>query len=96
MLGGFNRSVARVVFLFVILVGSVVSVSFGLPSSNVISSTGLVHYFPRVDVTVNPSKVISVNNLSLGFMLDWEWKGWLVNGFVNVGMSFPMDTTINM
>ena len=43
---------------------------------NNIPSTGFISYSPRVDVNVNLSKVIGTNNLSLGFMLDYEWKTW--------------------
>ena len=34
-----------------------------------------------ISVTVDSSKTISVNSLSLGFMLDneWEWKGFISN-----------------
>jgi len=56
---------------------SVVSVSSSLQPSSIISSAGTISYWPRVDITVNVSKVIGVNNLSLGFMLDFEWKSWL-------------------
>lgn len=30
----------------------------------------------EIDITVNPSVVIGNNKLSLGAMLDWEWKSW--------------------
>jgi hypothetical protein len=53
---------------------SAVSVSFGLQSSSSISATGMISYWPRVEVTVNARKVIGVNNLSLGSNLDWQWK----------------------
>jgi hypothetical protein len=36
----------------------------------------MISYWPRVEVTVNVNKVIGVNNLSLGFQLDFEWKKW--------------------
>lgn len=35
-------------------------------------STGLITYWPQVDVSIDLSQVIGVNNLSLGFMLDWH------------------------
>lgn len=74
-LGTFGK-VAQIAFLFTILVVSMVSIGLSSQSSNTISSTGSISYWPRVDVTVNLSKVIGGNNLSLGFMLDWEWKIW--------------------
>jgi len=70
------KKVAWTTFLLIILAFSVVSVSFGLQSSSAISSTGVISYWPRVDITVNLSKVMGINNLSLGFMLDFEWKTW--------------------
>jgi hypothetical protein len=52
--------------------------SFGMQSSSAISSTGVVVYWPRVEILVNVSKIIGVNNLSLGFQLDWcRWKTFL-------------------
>jgi len=70
-----HKKVAGTTFLLAILAFSVVSVSFGLESSSAISSSGMISYWPRVDITVNVSKVIDVNNLSLGFQLDWNrWK----------------------
>lgn len=39
-------------------------------------STGSVNYWPRVDITIDPDKLIGVNNLSLGFMLGSDWKSW--------------------
>ncbi|MBX5327280.1 MAG: GH39 family glycosyl hydrolase [Candidatus Bathyarchaeia archaeon] len=47
-----------------------------MQSFSSVSSAGVVSYLPRVDVTVDVSKVIGVNNLSLGFQLDFEWKKW--------------------
>ena len=47
-------------------------------STHVEASTGTINYWPRVDITVNVSKVIGVNNLSLGFQLDWHrWKTFM-------------------
>jgi hypothetical protein len=70
------KKVAGTTFLLVILAFSLVSVSFGLQSSSAISSTGVISYWPRVDITVNLSKVIGINNLSLGFMVNFDWKTW--------------------
>jgi len=73
-----HEKVAWTTFLLIILAVSAVSVSFGLQSSSAISSTGVISYWPRVDVTVNVSKVIGINNLSLGFQLDWNrWKTFI-------------------
>jgi hypothetical protein len=73
-----HKKVAGTTFLLVVLAVSTVSVSFGLQSSSTISSAGMINYWPRVDITVNVSKVIGVNNLSLGFQLDWHrWKTFI-------------------
>lgn len=73
-----HKKIAWTTFLLAILAFSVVSVSFGLQSSSAISSTGMINYWPRVDIAVNVSKVIGVNNLSLGFQLDWHhWKTFI-------------------
>lgn len=45
-------------------------------TSKTISSLGSITPWPRVDITVNTNIMIGVNNLSLGFMLDHEWKSW--------------------
>jgi hypothetical protein len=38
----------------------------------------MINYWPIIYVTVDRSKIIGVNNLSLGFQLDWErWKKFL-------------------
>ena len=69
-----------VIFLFVVLIVSTVSVSFSSISSNTtVSTTGSVVYFPQIQVTMNFTRMIGVNNLSLGFQLDGRdisyWKG---------------------
>jgi hypothetical protein len=72
------KKVVLTTFLLIILAFSAASVSFGFQSSIALSSSGMISYWPRVDVTVDVSKVIGVNNLSLGFQLDWErWKTFL-------------------
>jgi len=63
----------------IILVFSTISLGFGLQSSKGISAYGTISYWPRVDVTVNAKKIIGINNLSLGFQLDFEWKRWRDN-----------------
>jgi len=52
--------------------------SFASPFSQTrsIISSGMIDY-PRIEVTVNASVTIGLNNLSLGFMLDHDWEGWL-------------------
>lgn len=66
-----SKNTLSVTFLFVILIVSMISVSFcSISSDNVISATGLVVYFPQIQVTVNPSRAIGLNNFSLGFQLD--------------------------
>ena len=64
------RKVASIALLFTMLFVSVVMTSFGLESSNVISSIGLIRYSDPlradVDVNVNSTKVIGSNNFSLG------------------------------
>lgn len=73
---GSHKKLAGITFLLLILVVSIVSVTFGSQSSHSILATGSISYWPLVDITVNLSKVIGINNLSLGFMLDFEWKTW--------------------
>jgi len=62
-------------FLLIILACSVVSVSFGLRSSSAISSTGMISYWPHVDIYVELSNTIGFNNLSLGFQLSYGSLG---------------------
>ncbi|MEM3697503.1 MAG: hypothetical protein QXQ94_08415 [Candidatus Bathyarchaeia archaeon] len=72
------KKAAFTIFLIVTIIFSAVSVSFGLQSPRVISASGTINYWPRVDVVVDVNKVIGINNLSLGFNLDWErWKKFL-------------------
>jgi len=47
-----------------------------LQAERTIVSTGSMNYWPFVNVTVNADNLIGINNLSLGFMLDFEWKTW--------------------
>jgi len=55
-----------------------ISISLGSQSSEIISATGSVNYWPSADVSINISKVVGVNNLSLGFMLDWHrWQHFI-------------------
>lgn len=57
---------------------SLVTVSFGTWSSSSISAIGMINYWPIVEIMVDVNNVIGVNNLSLGFQLDWErWKKFL-------------------
>jgi len=74
-LGTFGK-VAQIASLFMILVISMVSITSSSQTYNTILSTGSISYWPRVDVNVNISSVIGNNNLSLGFMLSYEWKIW--------------------
>ncbi len=65
-------------FLLIMVVVSTVAMSLGSQSFSVIASRGSIAYWPRVDVIVNVSKIIGVNNLSLGFQLDWHrWKTFI-------------------
>ena len=73
-----GKKVVLAIFLVAVTVISSISISFGLQSSNVISASGMINYWIRVDIAVNVSKVIGVNNLTLGFQLDWgRWKTFL-------------------
>jgi hypothetical protein len=64
--------VAQSAFLFTIVVVSIVPISFGSQPPALVKSTGLISYWPYVDVSTDLSEVIGVNNSSLGFMLDWH------------------------
>jgi len=69
------RKGAQSALLFTIVVISIVSASFGSQFPGAIirtRTTGLINYWPHVDVAINANQVIGVNNLSLGFMLDWH------------------------
>jgi hypothetical protein len=73
-----RKKVVLTTFLLIILAFSATSVSFGFQSSSAISSVGMISYWPRVDITVNVSKIIGVNNLALGFQFDWHrWKTFI-------------------
>jgi len=72
-----KKRLMGIMLLSSVLALSIISTSRSFqPPSNIISTKGMVIYWPHVYVTVNASKVIGINNLSLGFMLDWEWKIW--------------------
>ncbi len=62
------------IFLLFIISASVASALAEPQTSTTVTSTGNIIYWPRVDVTVNPTQIIGTNNLSLGFMLDHEWN----------------------
>lgn len=49
----------------------------GVQAERSVSSDGSISYLPIVDVLVNTSRVIALNNLSLGFMLEYDWQTWL-------------------
>lgn len=36
--------------------------------------TGTIYYGKKVSVSISPEKCVGISNLSLGYMLDWEWK----------------------
>ena len=56
---------------------STISVGFSLQSSRNISASGMISYWPRIDIIVDASKVIGINNLSIGFQLDHlSWYGF--------------------
>ncbi|MEM2506234.1 MAG: hypothetical protein QXF61_04240 [Nitrososphaeria archaeon] len=74
-----HKKLATLFLLSLTLMFSFISASFSLQSSKGIPASGIIIYWPRVDITVDVSKVIGVNNLSLGFQLDW--LSWL--GFIN-------------
>lgn len=66
-------------FLLLILFGSMISEGASPRFSISVLSTGSINYWPQVDIDLNYRKVIGVNNLSLGFMIDHEWKSWRDN-----------------
>lgn len=68
------------IFLIIFLMVSMSSISLGSPASSTISTAGLINYAPKVDVTINANKITGINNLSLGFMLDWQrWTSFIGN-----------------
>ena len=69
-----HKKLAGSILLLTTFAFTAISTSFGLQSASSISATGMITYWPRVDITVNVSNVIGVNNLSLGSNLDWQWK----------------------
>jgi len=62
--------------LFVVLGSATIS---NATSEGIISvlSVGSVVYWPRVDVSVNVSRAVGSNYLSLGTEIDYEWKQWI-------------------
>lgn len=74
----FNKpSTAVRILMLVILTVSIASAGFGLSSNGrSIQTTGLIVSTPTMKATVNPSRQIGTNTLSLGFMLDHDWKWW--------------------
>jgi len=65
----------QIVFALVLLVAPRTLASTS-SQTTIVSSSGVIDY-PRIEVTVNASTTIGLNNLSLGFMLDGDWKAWL-------------------
>lgn len=66
------------VLLLFSLAASMVWPSYGgVQAERSVSSDGSISYLPIVDVLVNTSRVIALNNLSLGFMLEYDWQTWL-------------------
>lgn len=72
-----HKKLEATFMLMLTLAFSTISISFSLQTSKSIPASGTISYWPRVDITVNLNKIIGVNNLSLGFQLDFEWKRWL-------------------
>ena len=52
------------------------TVESSLSSSVTLTSTGTVTYNTGILLTINPFEQIGINNLSLGFCLDSDWKTW--------------------
>jgi len=71
---GTSRKSIRLVFLLAILVISMVSVGLSTQYSYpaTFAAHGSISYWPIVNVVINTSKVVGLNNLSLGFQLDWH------------------------
>jgi len=44
--------------------------------SSIIASRGAVLSAPRIDIVLDKDNIIGTNKLSIGFMLDNEWKRW--------------------
>jgi len=63
--------------ILLVLCGSQIVESGPFQAYVYLLSQGSIDYGPKVDVKVNISQVIGINNLSLGLQLDWEWKSWL-------------------
>jgi len=52
-----------------------------MTTTETLTSTVTSTVLPAATITVDSRKTIAVNNLSLGFMLDHEWKGYIENSF---------------
>ena len=75
-LNGCGRRSVACIILFALVASALPNTVKAQTSSSNIEATGVINYFPRVDVSINATRTIGVNNLSLGFMLDWEWQVW--------------------
>jgi len=64
--------------LIIILFGTAEYVWPNMEVSITLPASGSIIDSPRIDITVNVNKIVGVNNLSLGFQLDWHrWKTFL-------------------
>ena len=72
-----NSKFITAIFLLSIISVSAPAAIATLQTSASITGTGKITHYPGVDVTINPTQIIGTNNLSLGFMVDFEWKKWL-------------------
>jgi hypothetical protein len=68
--------IPHTLMLFVIVIVCTVPTVEEASFSHNVFSQGTLHYPPTVNVNINLNKAIGVNNLSIGCMLDWEWRNW--------------------
>jgi hypothetical protein len=64
-------------FLLLILSGSLTIGNAESKAEVNLSAGGSIRSGPVINVNINAQKIVGYNNLSLGIMLDWEWKIWL-------------------
>jgi hypothetical protein len=74
---GNSSKLISVAFMCIFLLSTITSTIAESQTSTTLLLTGKIIYLPTVDVNVNPTQVIGTNHLSLGVMVDYEWKNWL-------------------
>ena len=76
-LGAHDSRIIPIALTIILLFVSVGPQIISATNSPSLQFEGSITHLSTTSITVNPDVVVGANSLSVGTMIDWEWKDWL-------------------